>query len=186
MTQAVHRAVQLIEPCELLGVVKFRRRSTEFLRDLDRKLDRGRNVDLVACAGCRTRYHRFGRDRHADDRRVGCDRGLQYAVDVIDVVAVGGNVLHGDRERDGRTSGRRLHDAHEIVRHAQNVAFLHGRRDCKSSVVEDAIALSRVDGEDRIHLGKDFARVHFLHAHRRDHEFDWLVGAGGRVRADVG
>src|SRR5262249_26557965 len=103
MTQAVHRAVQLIEPCELLGVVKFRRRSTELLRDLDRKLDRGRNVDLVACAGCRARYHRFGRDRHADDRRVGCDRGLQYAVDVIDVVAVGGNVLHGDRERDGRS-----------------------------------------------------------------------------------
>src|SRR5262250_2279185 len=70
MTQAVHRAVQLIESCELFDVVKFRRRPTELLRDLDRKLDRGRNVDLGACAGCRARYHRFGRDRHADDRRV--------------------------------------------------------------------------------------------------------------------
>jgi hypothetical protein len=74
MAQAVHRAVQFIEPHELLGVVKLRRRSTEFLRDLDRKLDGGRNVDLMACAGRRARHHRFGRNRHADDRRVGYDR----------------------------------------------------------------------------------------------------------------
>jgi hypothetical protein len=50
-------------------------------------------------------------------------------------------------------------------------------------MVEDAIALGRVDGEDRIHLGKDFARIHFLHADGRDHEFDRLVRAGRRIRA---
>jgi hypothetical protein len=48
------------------------------------------------------------------------------------------------------------------------------------------LPLGRVDGEDRIHLGKDFACVHFLHADGRDHEFDRLVRTGRRIRANVG
>lgn len=77
---------------------------------------------------------------------------LHDAVDVMNIVAVRGDILHIHREHIGKLAGGALHDVQKILRSPKNVALLHRLGDGKAPGVDDAVTLSGVDGEDSVQL----------------------------------
>jgi hypothetical protein len=105
---------------------------------------------------------------------------------VVDTVAVRGDVLHGERQDDGRVAGHGLVDIEQAIGEPEDPAFLDRRGDCDAAMVDQAVALGRVYGEDRVHLRVDLFLVHGGHGDRRVHEGHRVVGLGRRVGAYVG
>ncbi len=109
---------------------------------------------------------------------------------MIDAVAIRRDVLRGDGEGHRRAPAGHFHDADQVFRYAQDVALLDGGRDRIALVVQDAIALGRVDGQHRVHVVRDLVLVQRFGIHGGVHEIDRLVRArrrvGTNVRADDG
>ena len=88
----------------------------------------------------------YGRDRHANHRRGGHGAGLHDAVQVIDAVSVGRDVLIRDGKDLGQLANRILIDIQQILADLQDVAFLDGGGDRKAAGIDDVVSLGRVAG----------------------------------------
>ena len=133
-----------------------------------------------------SRDHLLGSDGHAHDGDARGGGGLQDAVQVVQVIAIGRDVLLGEGEDLGHLAGDARHDVHEVVGDGQDVTLHDRRRDGDAVQVDDAVALRGVDGDDGVHALVDLHAVHGLHVDGGVHEGDGLVGQRRGIGADVG
>ena len=105
---------------------------------------------------------------------------------MVQVVAIGRDVLLGKREDGGQLAGHRGVDVHKVVGHLEDVALLDGVGDGNAVEVDDAVALGGVDREDGVHALVDLGHVALHHGDGRTHEGHGEVLLGGSVGADVG
>ena len=104
----------------------------------------------------------------------------------MNIIAVGGDILHIHREHIGKLAGGALHDVQKILRSPENVALLHRLGDGKAPGVDDAVTLSGVDGEDSVQLRGYLLLIDLMHLNRRSHEWHRMMRLCGSIRADVG
>src|SRR5690606_33196599 len=117
-------------------------------------------VRLVAGTRGRAGDRGLGGQGDADHGNVGGDRRLEDRVDVVQAVAVRGDVLGGEREHLGGDTAHRLVDRHQIRADREDVPLADGGGDGDAAVVDDPVALGGVDGDDRVHLRQDLVGVH--------------------------
>ena len=184
--EAGHVAIQVLEVGELALVEELAGAGAIDLGDLNGEARGLLDVGAVRGARGASRDHLLGSDGHAHDGGARGGGGLQDAVQVVQVIAIGRDVLLGEGEDLGHLAGDARHDVHEIVGDGQDVALHDRRRDGDAVQVDDAVALRGVDGDDGVHALVDLHAVHGLHVDGGVHEGDGLVGQRRGVGADVG
>ena len=105
---------------------------------------------------------------------------------MVQVVAIGGDVLLRQGKHIGQAAGGSLHDIQQIIADLQDIAFLDGGGDGKATGVDDPVALGGVHHQDGVQLGGDFGLVHLGHVQGRTHEGYRLMGLGGSIGAYMG
>ena len=184
--EVTHIAIECLDAGKLLLVVEGQLVPAKGLGGLQHKAGGFLDVGKVAGAGGAAGHRGLGGNGHAYHRGFGGGGGLQDAVEVVQVVAIGGDILLGEGEDMGGLAQGDLHEVHQVTADLQNIALHDSGRDGEVPGVDDLIALGGVHREDGVQLVGDFLPVDLSHLHRGVHEGNGGVRTGGGVGADVG
>ena len=136
--------------------------------------------------GGTTCNHLFHGDGNANHRCLSGRGRLQNAVEMVQVIAIGGDVLLAQRKDLRHTARGTGHDVQHVITDRQNGAFEHCGRNREPINVDNTVSLGGVDGQHGIHARIHFLLIHRGHIYGRIHEWHRLMRNGRRIRADMG